>query len=51
VYQLNRFEPVLLATAGPRAPLPIAVTSAPGEGTFAILYADGLVQVMKCAPA
>jgi hypothetical protein len=50
VYQVNGMEPQLLASDGPRAALPVAVVSAPGEGCFAILYADGLVQVMKCSP-
>jgi hypothetical protein len=51
VYRVEQMEPRLVATAGPRAPLPIAVMSAPGEGSFAILYADGLVQIMKFVPA
>jgi hypothetical protein len=50
VYRLNTSEsqPQLQASAAARESAPIAVTTAPGEGGFAIFYADGLVQIMKC---
>jgi hypothetical protein len=37
------------ASVETRESAPIAVTTAPGEGAFAIYYADGLVDVMKSA--
>ena len=50
VYRLDPgdAQPQLQASAEARESAPIAVTTAPGEGGFAIFYADGLVQVMKC---
>lgn len=50
VYQLNtsHSQPQLQASAETRESAPIAVTTAPGEGGFAIFYPDGLVHIMKC---